>query len=295
MGSTLKKQLSIVCKLLQDMAHAMTHETELPEIYDHAAVRLQDCIVVFGDIDHKTGKELRNAIYVYNLYTDQWRKHIIPKHKILPSKMMGRCAEAIGSDIYVFSTPKYDMGGLWKLVRKGNKGCFSWSEVSVNKIPLHRYDMTGWEYAEKLWIFGGVGPSPVDVGQLNNFVDFILLPNGDGVNNQLLCFDPSCQEWNNVKSFGAVPSPRRHHSSAIMNDKVLLRGGLDNSEILNDLYELGMHNLTCTEIKTTQPEPSLSYFCSMNAIAGNKLVFHDVVDSTPKKMITWILDVTSLS
>ena len=115
----------------------------------------------------------------------------------------------------MFAGRKGDLGTVWQLKRDG-KGCFSWHEVPVKKAPSYRHDMTAWEYSEKMQIFGGCGPSPADVGHLNNFVDFDISSKycysgkNHGVINQLLCFGPSCNEWANLKCSGAVPYFNNH-------------------------------------------------------------------------------------
>ena len=90
-----------------------------------------------------------------------------------------------------------NLGAVWQLTRD-REGCFSWREIPVKKAPSCRH-MAGWEYSDKMWIFGGIGPSPLDIGHLNHCVDFSIGSYDEGTNNQLLCFDPSCSEWTNLK------------------------------------------------------------------------------------------------
>ena len=136
----------------------------------------------------------------------------------------------------MFPVPNNDKGTLWKLKRDG-QGCFSWSEVPVKHSPLYRYGMTGWAYAEKLWIFGGYGPLPT-------------APNRhqiEGYNNQLLCFDPSCNVWTNLKCCRTLPSPRAGCASAMLGNETWLYGGREvatSFPCFYDLFKLNMDNLT---------------------------------------------------
>ena len=176
---------------------------------------------------------------------------------------------------------------------------FSWGEVTIRKAPSQRYCPTGWAYAEKVWIFGGYGPSPTAFGHLNDCADFLPSRHygNQGFNNQLICFDPTNQEWTNVNCSGTVPSPRYRHSSTINQDKVWLYGGLNGGGTrLNDLYELKMPNFTWTLILMPQPIQKLNSACSLNGIADNQLVFHGINDiMTDGTTVTWILDFSSLS
>ena len=65
----------------------------------------------------------------------------------------------IGTDVYLFGVKEDHLSSMWKL-KRDRKGCFSWNKVYVNEEPSYRCHMTGWEYAEKVWIFGGYGILP---------------------------------------------------------------------------------------------------------------------------------------
>ena len=91
-----------------------------------------------------------------------------------------------------------------------------------------------------MWVFGGFGPSPVNV--LNDHGNFDLWdPLSDGTNNQLLSFDPSTKTWTNAECFGDIPSPRWGASIAMVEDTVWLHGGSNHSDFdKSDFYELNM-------------------------------------------------------
>ena len=138
----------------------MFNEQEIPAICFHVAVRLSNCIFVFGGefMDEKKGPLSLRAIWMYNLYTEQWRKHVIPYRNLAPPPSRDSCAVAVGSDIYMFGGYLYrdgDTNSLWKLTISAT-GCFVWSQIidkNQEKTPSPRSDHSGWEYAGKVWPF----------------------------------------------------------------------------------------------------------------------------------------------
>ena len=76
--------------------------------------------------------------------------------------------------------------------------------LSTNQFyEAYDHGHTGWEYAGKLCVFGGRGPSPE--GYLNDYGDIA----GDflmKLNNQLLCYNPNSKRWTNPQCFGATPT-----------------------------------------------------------------------------------------
>ena len=259
---------------------AQYEENRLPMIVHHVVTRLQDSTVLFGGMlmqqrryngqiihDWKPENYNKRTIWMYDLHIDLWRKFVIPEHAEAPPFSLGSTAVTIKTDIYLFATRKDTLGTVWQLKRDLN-GCFSWREVPVKKAPSYRHDMAGWEYAEKMWIFGGCGPSPAGGGIRTGCYDT------DGVahniNNQLLCLDPSCGEWTIVKYAGAVPPPQCDCTSAIIRNEVWLYGG-DGYGPSADLYNLDMNQLFWTHIHCELP--SVLYRATL-VFTGSKLVLH---------------------
>ena len=99
----------------------------------HMAVRVDNMIVVFGGSEYLQKQfcygliPCMDEIWLYNLYTSHWRKHVIPQVVAAPGRQQS-CAVAIGADIYVFGGCAYMSQGLcvnelWKFTRNFN-GCF---------------------------------------------------------------------------------------------------------------------------------------------------------------------------
>ena len=204
----------------------MLHQIGPRYIVRHVAVNMGHCILVFGYdmLENTTSKQI-DVIFTYNIYTNQWRRHDIPQGQVAPVARISACAAVIALDTYMFGGSLLRQGepktnSLWKLTTD-SQGSFVWSEiVTSNKVnaPSPRNGQSGCEYGLKLWIFAGCGPSPN--GYLNENGDY-----SDGFNNQLLCYNPSNEEWTNPRCHGNVPEPRAWQATTINLDTVWVCGG----------------------------------------------------------------------
>ena len=80
----------------------------IPEkkLYGHVAVNRCHYILVFsGRFPGRFPKDqvfmLLHVIWMYNLYTEEWRKHVIPQGLTVPGERLDACAVSIGSDVYM--------------------------------------------------------------------------------------------------------------------------------------------------------------------------------------------------
>ena len=278
----------------------MVNETKLPWIRGHCAVRLENFIIIIGgrevtkEFDPKHGPALSTRnIWRYNLYTEKWEKQLIPKKSNeAPFPFYNAVAVAIEGTIYTFgggNAHVEERNQLWTLSRT-ETGDFVWRFINhrcKKESPSPRRRHTGWEYAGKLWVFGGEGPSPVSY--LNDYGDteYDVFPNI--INNQLLCYDPDIQKWTNPQCFGEVPSPRTGPCSTIITEKVWLHGGrITPLDYLDDFFQLNMHSLTWMRIQTGQPCPGGRPWSTLTATTDKQLVLHGFFS-------TWIMDLTSHS
>ena len=284
----------------------MMDETEFQRS-GHSAVHLDNDVIIIGG--WWDNKELSTrVIWMYNLYTEAWSKHVIPKYIMekndVPELFHGAVAVAINGTIYTFGGfNKYffERNELWALSRT-ETGCFTWSFIKFEdekKSPSPRYGHAGWEYAGKLWVFGGKGHSPLFY--LNDHGDRAFLTARGSerrklVNNQLLCYDPNIQKWTNPQCFGTIPSPRSGHGCSIIKDKVWVFGGSSqNVTFHEELFELTMQSLTWTEIRTVQPRPEPRCLCTLTALTNNQLVLHGGLGNEETLSNTWIMDLTTHS
>ena len=112
-------------------------------------------------------------------------------------------------------------------------------------------------------------------GYLNDNGDIEVWLQGFGSNNQLLCFNPNIGNWTNPQCFGSIPTPRSHHASAMINDKVWIFGGRnDDFHSLGDMFELRMSSLTWNQIQTPQSHIQVPARCTLTPAADHKLVLH---------------------
>ena len=283
----------------------MMNETEFQRS-GHSAVHLDNYVILFGGWWDDTELSTR-VIWMYNLYTEVWSKYVIPKHVMeesdAPEPFHGAVAVAINGIIYTFGgldKSYIKRNALWTLSRT-ETGCFTWCFIKFEddkKSPSPRCGHSGWEHAGKLWVFGGVGPSPQRY--LNDHGDDIRLAARDSEtkNNQLLCYDPNIQKWTNPQCFGTIPSPRSSQGCSIIKDEVWLFGGSSQNMTFHDeLFELTMQSLAWTQIglQTVQPRPEPRCLCTLTAVTNNRLVLHGGLGNEETLSDTWIMDLTSHS
>ena len=272
-------------------------------IMGHVALRLNNNIVIIGglNLDHND-ESLKiqlpmHEIFMYNLYTEQWRnlKHI-PGDK-LPAPREQACAAVIGKDIYMFGGKHPFRAGafndLWKLTSI-TKGGFTWCKIEFQcnvKLPSPRYEHCAWEYENCMWVFGGFVSLEDQSEYLNDHGEF-----SNWYTNQLLCYDPSTQLWTNPQSFGTVPSPRSKCPIALIGDKVWLRGGFGIHRIKKDcFFQLDMKSRTWTQTLTNNTIPQSPYgLCSLVAVSNTQLVVTGITTYVVDEgSDTWIIDLPS--
>ena len=231
---------------------------------------------------------------MYNLYTEEWNKHVISDTNAAPEPFEAAVVAVIDKTIYTFggmhTNGAHTQNELWTL-SKAKRECFAWSfheSPYKEESPSPRRGHTGWEYAGKLWTFGGWGSSPE--GYLNEHGSF-----SGPWNNQLLCYDPTTQKWTNLRCLGTVPSPRSYHASAMIKENVWLFGGNDLMQRMDDLFELKMQSLTWIKIQTGQPHPHARNKCTLTVLTDNQLVLHAGFRGEESFSDTWIMDLTSHS
>ena len=230
----------------------------------------------------------------------------------VPEQLYGARAAVINKDIYMFGglavkpydetkSRAYIRNALWKLARTPT-GSFLWNQItyqSEKKTPSPRYYHDAWRYSEKLWVFGGAGHMVPEINLIEHgdFKSYVNRNIPLFSNNQLLCFDPSGNDWTNPKCQGTAPSPRMMHTCAAHGDKVWLYGGLAainvvNSSRFDDLHQLDMLSLTWTIIEENLIK-SHRFGCTLTAVTDHQLVLHGGGRLVHNPCCcTWIVDVT---
>ena len=308
----------------------MSNENDPGIMYDLVAVRHGHHIHIFGGRAEETWPSSFHVIWVYNLYTEQWKKYTIPERHTAPTGRIDTCAVVIGKYIYMFGGITKDnihsiSNEVWKLTKAENRS-LQWNEVGTRpaqKTPSPRYKHAAWNYTDKLWIFGGFGNftnehfhEHGDFMQTTNLLPVTIRYNIGWEaysNNQLLCFDPSNEVWTNPKCYGMIPSCRGEHATTVTRDQVWLYGGKRTAcaAVHDDLYNLNMSTLTWTHIQTDQNRPHVfpnynfpqlirsfnhpqvfrNY--TLNAITDSHIVMQGCHDTGSND--TWILELPTLS
>ena len=274
----------------------MTNGTKPPRS-KHCAVCVDNCAIIFGGASWSDQPVSTRVIWSYNLYTEEWREYAIQETRDVPVSFIHALAVAIDGTTYTFgglNTKGKYLNDLWALERT-KRGRFTWSYIKSQckeQSPSPRAWHSGWEYEGKLWIFGGLGPSPEGYLNCNGDIAGYL---ASGRNNQLLCYDPNTQKWSNPHCFGDVPSPRSGHASAIIKNNAWLCRGCDNRQYFDDMFQLTMHSLAWTRIQTVKPQPQACNLCTLTALTEYQLVLHGGHGREVEIDNTWIMDLQSHS
>ena len=209
------------------------------------------------------------------------------------------CVVAIGRDIfmaggYTCDTEKDDAFGdirtdaLWKLTRT-TVGQFNWHRIifhNTRAIPAPMTSHQGWEHEQKMWTFAGSCMHRPTVQQcvFNIYGECLKRELSDPtqyVTNQLNCFDPIQQEWANIQSLGAIPSPRFGFGCTKIQKNVYVHGGMlpefgDTGHVTaSDFYELHMETLVWTKLATEElAAPMERSFHSLTAIGDYQMILY---------------------
>ena len=123
--------------------------TEVPGRCGHVAVHFDnDILVTCGNGLNFQGIS-PHEIWLFNIYTKQWRKHQIPDKQKAPPPTVNACAVVIKRDLYMFGGQhalNTKTNDIWKL-SKTPQGCFSWTKSKYEngmKLPSPRCQHAGW-------------------------------------------------------------------------------------------------------------------------------------------------------
>ena len=226
-----------------------------PQFFHHIAGRLDHFIVAVGRNSYSDIAD--HVPWTYNLYTEEWRKYMMPKSQPVPSNLSAACGAVIGKELYIYAC--YNVGpDLWMLAQDAN-GDFTWNVVNVNpesQEPSPRGNASAWEYEGKMWIFAGyVGYVQPQKGYLNDYGDFEAPST-----NQLLQFNIETKVWSNVKCLGDVPKPCSCHATTVRGDQVWLFGEKNGLRAFEEFYQLDMSTFTWTMIVTGHLKPQAPVF-----------------------------------
>lgn len=152
------------------------------------------------------------------------------------------------------------------------------SEASP-QIPAARTNHTIVTYNDKMYLFGGT----------NGFQWF----------NDVWCYDPALNKWEQLDCIGYIPAPREGHAAAIVDDVMYIFGG--RTEEGTDLGDLAAFRISLRRWYTFQnmgPSPSPRSGHSMTTVGKSIVVLGGEPSSTTNTTndlgILYVLDTTKI-
>ena len=262
----------------------------------HMTVKMNNCILFFGGCKpySSTYENINlciplNEIYMFNMDSEQWSKHVLPETANVPPYTVAACAVTIGRDVFMAGGAIYDLeenemldytDALWKLSKIS--GHFTWHRITFHSkkaIPAPMYRHQGWEYDNKMYTFGGMNMT--QQCSFNIYGELMKVEGGSPtiqsyLTNQLNCFDPIHQEWTNVQSIGTIPSPRCDVGCTQVKESVYVHGGtLPYRDVADDLYELNMPTLTWVKLAIDESVAPLKRAGhSLTATGNYEIILH---------------------
>ncbi|KAI1260340.1 hypothetical protein F5Y18DRAFT_432291 [Xylariaceae sp. FL1019] len=256
----------------------------------HASLLVGNAFIVYGgDTKIEESDTLDETLYLLNTSTRQWSRALPAGPR--PSGRYGHSLNIVGSKIYIFGgqvegyfmndLSAFDLNQLqmpnnrWE-VMIGN----SESNSGPNgKVPPARTNHTMITYNDKLYLFGGT----------NGFQWF----------NDVWCYDPMINKWDQLDCIGYIPLPREGHAAALIDDVMYVFGG--RTEEGNDLGDLAAFRISSRRWYTFQnmgPTPSPRSGHSMTAVGKSVVVVGGEPSSATNQVIdlslVYVLDTTKI-
>ncbi|KAM3719644.1 Kelch domain-containing protein [Dirofilaria immitis] len=275
---------------------------EVSPVVGHTMIKYNKALIVWGGYYHAEGNDFRyrSSTFLYILpaglltgcHDVKWILYHVP-HGDVPPSTSGACAVLCGCYIFIFggyvrrSAPNNILEGYSSAMYVLDLVQERWSLIVTGDnslIPTPRDKMAGWCYRKKCYYFGGYGPRSSDMPNSALYLrdgEFVADEAGPFYwNNQLLIFDPDPGKqlnWTLAKVGGTVPSARAASACTFLEnfDSILLFGGRNKNQRLNDLYLLNLSSLIWTQIEVTginQPEGRT--WCSLNALFSNQALLY---------------------
>ncbi|KAM7205332.1 hypothetical protein V8F33_001163 [Rhypophila sp. PSN 637] len=242
---------------------ATTAEGPGPRV-GHASLLVGNAFIVYGgDTKIDESDVLDETLYLLNTSTRQWSRALPTGPR--PAGRYGHSLNILGSKIYVFGgqvegyfmndLAAFDLNQLqmpnnrWEMLIPNTDG----ANPPTGKVPPARTNHSMITYNDKMYLFGGT----------NGFQWF----------NDVWCFDPTTNLWNQLDCIGYIPVPREGHAAALVDDVMYIFGG--RTEEGADLGDLAAFRITSRRWYTFQnmgPSPSPRSGHSMTAVGKTVVV-----------------------
>ncbi|KAI0125198.1 hypothetical protein BJ170DRAFT_585366 [Xylariales sp. AK1849] len=256
----------------------------------HASLLVGNAFIVYGgDTKIDETDVLDETLYLLNTSTRQWSRALPSGPR--PSGRYGHSLNIIGSKIYIFGgqVEGYFMNDLAafdlnQLQMPNNR----WEILIENtdpvpgakpKVPPARTNHSVITYNDKMYLFGGT----------NGFQWF----------NDVWCYDPAVNTWEQLECIGYIPVPREGHAACLVDDVMYIFGG--RTEEGADLGDLAAFRIASRRWYTFQnmgPSPSSRSGHSMTAVGKSIVVVggepSSATNTVPDLSLVYVLDTTKI-
>uniref|UniRef100_T1J9L2 PHD-type domain-containing protein n=1 Tax=Strigamia maritima TaxID=126957 RepID=T1J9L2_STRMM len=247
-------------------------------------------------------------VWFYDSLLDVWS--FFPTEGKIPPGTSGSAGALIEDNLYILGG--YCEDDDWLMPRNThavfqlNLRTREWFDVKTKGVqPIACDKMSSWIYEEKIYLFGGFGLNPHQIGSVNSPVrdnfDFANDATDPisvrGWNNQLVVFDPSTSTWLWPKCKGPKPLPRAAHASVRIGNIVYTFGGRHQLSRMNDMHCLDLQTMTWSgSLNMADPIPEGRSWHSLNVLSETKLVLFGGFSQEKKALSDcWIFDTRFLS
>ncbi|CDW54197.1 Kelch 1 and Kelch 5 domain containing protein [Trichuris trichiura] len=238
----------------------------IPEnLASHAMVRIGYSIVLFGGSGYPFGTHLSDDLYILSLRTGVWRRYASVGNAPMP--LYGQAVTAHEKKLYVIGGTDGSFYCMDVHVIDFDQPHPSWvklsSDHSGNEQPKPRYRHEATWYKNALYIFGGgTGTSSFKL-------------------NPLPVFDLETRQW---KKLSAHPDPiygypvrRRAFGFVRYKDVVYLCGGINETNLLNDVWRFNLQTSSWSRLKCRLPYETAFHGCAITE-GGCLTVFGGITD-----------------
>ncbi|KFD51707.1 hypothetical protein M513_07403, partial [Trichuris suis] len=238
----------------------------IPEnLASHAMARFGYSLVVFGGSGYPFGTQLSSDLYILSLKSGVWHRY--PSVGNAPMPLYGQAVTTQGRKLYVIGGTDGAFYSMDVHVIDFDEPQPSWVKLSSdrdgNGLPKPRYRHEATWYKSALYIFGG----------------------GTGISsfklNPLPIFDLNTLQW---KEVSAQPDPiygypvrRRAFGFVRHKNAVYLCGGINETNLLNDVWRFDLETTSWSRLKCRLPYETAFHGCAITE-SGCLTVFGGITD-----------------